>query len=135
MVTNGLIPRDVFPILVQEAAVQYDQEILWLRQKYDDNGDSIENSYSEKDYEDPQTLDARVVKVDREFIDSHGYHLTQVTQWYIPPNTGVRYGDILIGKNDNPSNPPPVMSVSEVPSPEFSIYELVTTGWRSKGAP
>lgn len=132
---SGLIPPEMLQMCIQEASVQFDQYAYWVRQQYDANGDPIENSYSEKQYDEPTPIPARAVKIDREFIDEHGYHVIAATQWYIPPNTGVRYGDKIYGVGDDPANLPPIMSVGEVPDPGASIYELVTTGWRSKGAP
>lgn len=133
---EGLIPKEVLRICISEAARQFDQNAWWIRQRYGPNGQAIEDSYGQKQYDDPIPVPARAVTVNREFLDEHGYHRIPVTQWYLPPNTGVQYGDFIYGIGDDPLVPhPPILSVSQVPDPANSIYELVTTGWRSRGAP
>jgi hypothetical protein len=134
--TRGLIPPEVLKVCVDEAAHQYTEWAVWIRKAYDPNGDPItDDSGDFTVFLDPQEVPARQVTVNREFLDDEGYHVVEVTQWYIPPYTGVTYGDKFYGKYDDPTATPPIMSVTQVPDPNASIYELVTTGWRSKGAP
>lgn len=132
---SGLIPPEMLDMMVEEAAVQFDQEVTWIQQQYDANGMPVETDDGDKVYQEPKYIPARAVTVYREMIDDQGIHRVEATQWYLPPNTGVAYGDQLIGKGDDPSMPPPILSVGQVPDPAASVFEVVTTSWRSRGAP
>ena len=132
---RGLIPPEVLQVCQDEAAHQFTEWAIWIQKVYDADGDPMTDDSGDFTYQEPKEIPARQVTVGREFLDDQGYHVVEVTQWYIPPYTGISYGDKLYGKYDDPTATPPLLSVSEVPDPNNSVYELVTTGWRSRGAP